>query len=355
MNNKRTMTAACLLLAALGAGAQKLVVSDPVVECEKTGYEVPVSAKFEIRNKGLRRLVINEVRPDCGCTKAEASKRELGAGEKATVTLTYDARQLGHFVKQAALYTNDSQQPVYLTMKGVVLAELKDYSGTFPYAMGQLLADKQALEFDDVNKGDHPVQEIHILNNSEHAMTPNLQHLPSYLSAEVAPEKLAPGRAGKVTVTLNSELVHGYGLTQSSVYLASKLGEKVQADNEVPVSVVLLPDLKNYEGNLRQFAPHMNLSDSVLQLGMIDGKLQKSGTLIIANNGRSPLKISSVQMFTRGLKLTLDKTKLLVGEQAKLKVVADFATLKKARTQPRVLMITNDPDHAKVVIRIEVK
>jgi hypothetical protein len=349
------MIAACLLLAASGASAQKLVVSKQTIQCEKTGYEVPVTANFEIRNKGQKRLVIKEVRPDCGCTRVQVSKNELGAGEKAIVALTYDARMLGHYVKQAALYTNASEQPVYLTMKGVVLSELKDYSGTYPYAMGELLADMQTLEFDDVNKGDHPFQEIHILNNSEQTMTPNIQHLPPYLSAVVTPEKLAPGHAGKIMVTLNSAQVHSYGLTQTSVYLASQLGEKVQADNEVPVSVVLLPDLKNYEGNLRQFAPQMELSDSVLNLGMVDGKVQRNGTLVIANNGRTPLKISSLQMFTRGLKLTLDKSEIQPGDQAKLKVTADFEKLLRVRTKPRVLMITNDPDHPKVVITINVK
>ena len=337
------------------AGAQKLVLDKQTINCGKSAYSIPVSAQFEFRNKGLKRLVVTDVKADCGCTKAEVSKKELGSGDKATLTLTYDGRMLGHYVKQVALYTNATKQPVYLTMKGVVLSELKDYSGTFPYAMGDLLADKNVLEFDDVNKGDRPIQVIHVLNNGETMMTPNVQHLPSYLSAVVKPENLAPGQAGEVTLTLNSEQIHGYGLTQSSVYLASSLGEKVNPDNELPVSVVLLPDLKNYEGNLRQYAARMELSDSVLTLGMVGGKLQKNGTILITNKGRTPLKITSLQMFTAGLKLTLGKRELQPGEQTKLKVVADRERLLKARSKPRVLMITNDPDHSKVVININVK
>jgi hypothetical protein len=316
---------------------------------------VPATATFELENKGSKKLIIREVHPDCGCTRAQLSRKELGAGQQATLKLTYDARQLGHYVKQVALYTNASEQPVYLRMKGVVLTEVKDYSGTYPFAMGELLADKNVLEFDDVNKGDHPVQEIHILNNGEQMMTPNVQHLPSYLSAVVTPEKLAPGHAGKVTVTLNSEHISDFGLTQSSVYLASNLGDKISPDNELPISVVLLPDLKNYEGSLKQFAAQMHLSDSVLTLGRVKGKMQKSGTIIITNNGRTPLKISSMQMFTPGLQLTLGKSELRSGEQTKLKVTADRDRLLKARSKPRVLMITNDPDHSKVVITIQVK
>ena len=59
-------------------------------------------------------------------------------------------------------------------------------------------------------------------------------------------------------------------------------------------------------------------------------------------------------MFTPGLKVTLGKRTLNPGESTKLKVTATQSQLQKARTRPRVLMITNDPDHAKVVISIKI-
>ena len=90
-------------------------------------------------------------------------------------------------------------------------------------------------------------------------------------------------------------------------------------------------------------------------LGMVDGKVRKKAEIIISNTGRQPLTISSLQMFTSGLRLTLDKRELQPGEQAKLKVVGDLNVLRKVRTKPRLLMITNDPDHSKQVITISVK
>ena len=61
-------------------------------------------------------------------------------------------------------------------------------------------------------------------------------------------------------------------------------------------------------------------------------------------------------MFTMGLQVSLNKTKIHPGETAKLKVTAVAAELKKSRSKnPRVLMITNDPDNAKVVVRVKVK
>ena len=169
-----------LYLSLSTASAQRLTITNSTIDVGRTGYQQPITATFELRNRGLRRLVIEIVKPDCGCTAVEYPK-EVGIGEKFTIKMTYDAKMLGHFQKMAAVTSNGSTTPVYLTMKGVVLPELVDYTGTYPLSMGNLLLDKNELEFDDVNKGDAPQQEIHILNNGEQMMHPTVMHLPSYL------------------------------------------------------------------------------------------------------------------------------------------------------------------------------
>jgi len=236
-----------------------------------------------------------------------------------------------------------------------VLSEWEDYSGNYPFTLGSLMTDMNHVEFDNVNKGDHPEVVINILNSTSERMQPNVLHLPSYLKALVIPETLESGQKGKVTLTLNSNNIHGMGLTQTSVYLASKLGEKVGSETELPVSVVLLPDMSTFDGAAKKFAPKMKLSASNLDFGQIDGKLKKTETITITNLGQSVLNISSLQMFTGGMKLTLGKRELHPGEETKLKVSVEPDQLLKARQKPRVLMITNDPDNAKVVLNINVR
>jgi hypothetical protein len=60
-------------------------------------------------------------------------------------------------------------------------------------------------------------------------------------------------------------------------------------------------------------------------------------------------------MFTGGLQISLNKRKLHPGEMAKLKVTVFRDDIKKVRTRPRILMISNDPDKSKVTININVK
>jgi hypothetical protein len=330
------------------AGAQRLMINKATIDVGKTGFEVPVTATFELRNKGNRPLVISRMETDCGCTTVDAQTRTVSPGERFTISLTYDARLLGHFQKQVAVYTNATDEPVFLKMRGVVLEDVVDYSNRYPYDMQGLLTSVNNVEFIDVPRGTHPEIEINLMNNTDQVMTPNLLHLPPYLTALAMPETLEPNRSGKIILTLNSEEVHSYGLTQVSIYLAKRLGERISNETEIPVSVVLLPDMSQFEGINSQQAPLLHLSAETLNLDAH----HKQGTIILTNNGQSVLNITSLQMFTGGMKVKLAKSELQPGESTRLKVTIIPNQIRKARSKPRILMITNDPQHAHVVITV---
>ena len=333
--------------------AQTLEVTQTKVNAGRTGFQQPITATFELRNKGRRKLIIESVKPDCGCTAVEYPK-EVDAGDKFNIRMTYDAKMLGHFQKMVAVVSNGSQKPVYLTMRGVVVPEVLDYTGNYPLSMGNMLYDNNILEFDDVNKGDTPMQEIHVMNNGEQPMQPHLMHLPPYLSATMKPAMLEPGKGGTISITLNSDKLRDFGLTQTSVYLASRLGEKVSKDNEIPVSVVLLPHLQDYDEFSKGLAPQLQMSSTDIDFTDFGGKSKKTVEILLTNTGKTTLKISSMQLFTTGLKVTLGKQELESGLSTTLKVTGYADELQKLRTKPRILMITNDPDHAKVVVNIKV-
>lgn len=352
---KKTLIANFLLLCCLAAGAQKVSIVSDTVDAGRTGYRVPVTATFELKNNSSRHISIKDVELGCGCTRADYPRHNIAAGETFTVSLTYDARMLGHFVKQAAVYVSHSKEPLWLTMKGQVLREWIDYAKEYSYHFGQLMTDANVIEFDDVNKGDHPQMEIRMYNNSDKPMSPRLLHLPSYLQADVQPSLLPAWAAGTILLTLNTEQLHDYGLTQTSVYMAQQLGERVSPETEIPVSVVLLPDMSSYVGDNHGMAPRLYLSADSVVLGMVNGKLQKKAVITVGNMGKSVLNISSLQLFTGGMTVTLDKQQLNPQETATMKLTIDREKLLAAKARPRVLMITNDPKSPKVAIKIIVE
>lgn len=342
-----------LTLLPFNGRAQQLSVKNEVIDCGNVIYEQPVTAKFELQNMSSNPVSIKDVKTSCGCTTVEYPKGQIAPGESFVVNATYDSRQMGHFFKDIALYSDASQQPFYLQIRGVVVEEIIDFAGQYPYTIADLNVDRNDVEFDDVNRGDRPVQKINIRNASSKSVSPVVMHLPSYMQAQVSPTTLQPGRQGTISLILDSKKVRDYGLTQTSVFLGMYPGDKVHPDKEISVSTVLLPAFTEMTESQMQYAPKLGLSAEELNIAF-NGKAKKTETIVIENQGRSELDISSLQMFTAGMKVKLNKTKLQAGEQAKLKITVDAKEIKKARSKPRVLMITNDPKRAKVIINVNV-
>ncbi|MGM9732749.1 MAG: DUF1573 domain-containing protein [Prevotella sp.] len=342
----------CLLFLALPLSAQKLQVIDKTVDCGKVEYNKPVTATFKMKNKGGRKLLISDVRVSCGCLSAEYPKEEIPSGEDFVLKLTYDARQLGHFYKEACIYSNGTKEPVYLTMTGIVKEEVKDYSKAYPYKVGEIRVDKLDLEFDDVNRGDMPVEVINIVNEGSAVLEPNLMHLPPYLTAEASYEYLRPGEQGKITVTLHSDRIHDLGITQTTLHLANRKGDTVSPENEINASAVLLPSFSQLTETELLNAPRISLSEEEITMDF-NNKDKSSAKVEITNTGKSLLVIRSLHMYSDALRVTLGKSELAPGQKTTLKITADRELMAKARTQPRVLMITNDPNKAKVVIKIK--
>lgn len=353
MRIKNIISAALLAMMTLPAAAQKIVAEKATVDCGQSLFRTPVTATFELRNKSGRRVTITDVQPGSGCSILERPSGEIGAGDKFTIKVAYDGKLLGHYFRDFIVKGSDSDKPVYLRITGEVRTELKDYGNMFPFQFGDLKTDKNYLEFDDVNKGDNPVQEIMIFNAGKKTLQPNLMHLPPYLSAYVIPEKLTPGHQGKVSISLASDKLFDYGLTQTTVYLANVLGEKVSKDNAVGVSAVLLPSFEKADEAKKAFCPNLEMSSEIVELAF-NGKKKATAEVTLANTGKSPLNITALQMFTTGLKVTLSKTVIPAGDHAKLKIIGTQSELKKVRTRPRVLMITDDPQHAKVVVELKI-
>lgn len=353
--NKKYIMASLLAFTAWNIQAQEMTIVSDMIDCGQVVYRAPVTAEFEIKNSGVAPLVINDVRSGCGCTTADYPQGPIQPGGKFIVKATYDAKQMGHFNKQIAVYSNGSPTPLILSVRGVVVKEIVDFAGQYTHRLGQLMVDMNDIEFDNVNRGDRPSQKIHVKNVGTETARPVIMHLPDFLKAEVSPSRIAPGHGGTITLMLDSYRLRDFGLTQTSVYLGAFLGDKVAPEKEITVSTVLLPGFENLTDGNEKHAPQMRLSADSLDLGSLNGKRRKKGTIEIFNEGHLPLKINSLQMFTTGLEVSLNKTTIEPGEKAKLKVTAIAAGLKRARSKPRVLMITNDPKNAKVVINIHVK
>lgn len=330
--------------------AQVITLPSKTINCGQVQYKHPVKAEFKMQNTGKQPLLIKNIRTSCGCTTVTYPTDAIAPGDSFTVSAVYDAKQMGHFQKEIGIYSNADTQPLMLTIKGVVVEEVSNFEGEFPYSIGDVLADKADLFFDNVNRGEQPIEKIHILNNGNVAITPQLMHLPPYLKGEVKPTRVAPGRSATIMLQVDSHKLNDLGLTHTSIYLGSFQGDKVSTDKEIDVNIVLLPNFEKLTETQIANAPKLQLSKGSLNFSKNSQKSKEKDEIVITNIGKSKLSIRSLQIIGSGLDISLNKQNIAPGETAKLKVSAIKSMIEKARTAPKVLMITNDPSQPKVIV-----
>ena len=343
-------TVGCLV----GLAQPKATFDKKVHEFGVVLWKHPATATFTIKNDGDKPLVISNVTTSCGCTVADWSKTPIAPGATGTVSSTFDAKALGHFYKDIGVYCNAADRPIYLMIQGEVSADPKNYTLTHPFEIGAIRLNKDAIEFDDANKGDKPTMEILVANTTSEVYTPVLMHLPPYMEAVAVPERIGKKGTGKIKITLDTDKLPKFGLTTATVYLSRFPGDKVGEENAIPVSAVLLPDFSHISQQQRLNPPAVELSTEELTLPPLAENEKKSQKIVVKNVGKSDLEITDLQVFNSALGVQLKKRVLKPGASTKMKITAYGKYLKKVKGTPRVLMITNDPNCPKIIVRVNV-
>jgi hypothetical protein len=76
--------------------------------------------EFVFTNTGKTDLILQDVRPSCGCTASEYTKAPVKSGEKGTIKITYNTKNSGNFTKTITVTSNAKTSPVVLRIKGNV-------------------------------------------------------------------------------------------------------------------------------------------------------------------------------------------------------------------------------------------
>ena len=80
----------------------------------------PETVTFTFKNTGNHPSVIYNVDTSCGCTEANWPKKPIKPSKEGTVSVTYDAKTPGKFIKTITLYGNFASGSKQLQIKGEV-------------------------------------------------------------------------------------------------------------------------------------------------------------------------------------------------------------------------------------------
>lgn len=317
-------------------------------------YQEPVTARYTIVNNGTKPLHISRTEVSCGCLEASLSSSVIQPRSEVTASLTYDAGQLGFFHKEMALFLDDNETPLWLTMEGRVVREHLAIDCDMPIDLGVVKMSTNIVDFGTVTLGDTAVTEIMLVGTERSIYTPLLMHLPPYITAEYMPKHLHGGETGTIRLTFHSKYFSDYGLKEASIYLARHADDRIGNDNEIRVSALILPSYAHLTPTQLARAPQMRLLPEHVVITKEMAKKKKASSLItITNDGQTTLHIQQMALSSRGMSVALDNRAIEPGKSAKLKITVIPAQLETdGKTVPHIMLITDDPKHTAQTINI---
>ena len=100
----------------------------PVIDFEKVVHDYGTivqnsdgGCEFKFTNNGKEPLILSRPKSSCGCTVPTWPKQPILPGKSDVIKVTYTTNRVGPFNKTVTVYSNASNNPVKLQIKGKVV------------------------------------------------------------------------------------------------------------------------------------------------------------------------------------------------------------------------------------------
>lgn len=346
----RLLTSAFLLAAPLLLSAQARWITQKHNFGAFSEDLATVDAVFQLVNESDKPIRIIDARATCGCTIPEYSKADIAPGDTASLKVTYAATgRPGKFEKNVYVKTSDApsvQQT--LTVSGVVIGASATIRSRFPADAGKIKLQSSSAGFGEVKRGKFKTVFISMYNQSPDSLSPVIEGLPDYITAQITPPVVAPGQQSQIALTLNSQKVPDWGITNDSFSFRSAPGEEPM---KMDFFTIIVEDFSKLTPGQMQNAPECHVTPLKVDLDAIS--TPQTVEFTVTNTGKSPLIVRRLQIVDPAIseaKISTDKIK--PGKKAKITVTVNPATAEGDFINARLSLITNDPNNSLTVARV---
>lgn len=313
-----------------------------------------VSCSMRFVNQGADDVVIESVRPTCGCTATDYPKNAIVPGDTAAIVLTYNPYgRPGKFSKDAYVVTNSTPRRMKLTIEGNVIGSDKTVSNIYPYEVGNLKLNRLIVPFGEVKKGKLPMQLIKGYNRSIDSVVVHMPNLPSHIKVETIPPKIGPGDLFTISLYYDSNKQSEWGFLKTELKItATNLKTHVVSYANIEILATVLEDFSNITLEQRASAPHAVLSSNSIVLSQFSKKKTEKASFSIKNNGKSPLIIRKIYWIDKAITVNPISTTIAPGKNADFKIEIDGKKVEDKAYISKINILTNDPDNSTMSVRI---
>jgi hypothetical protein len=309
---------------------------------------------FIVTNTGDSALFIMNVVPSCGCTTPEWTKSPIPPKGQGKVTAIYDpAGRPGAFTKTLTVHTNTKPEITVLTIKGEVQPKEKTVEDLFPFAVGQVRFESQAMSFTNIKKTEKKIRVMQIINTSnapvkiEFAGMQQDMLLPSYLQLKVNPETLKPGQKGLIEATFDATKNPNWGNQTELVKV--KIDGVVQNNIYYYISANLVEDFSGLSKADLENAPVFKLATTTVDIGTMAQGSTKEVEFKYKNEGKRDLNIRLVKPSCGCTAVQQGSMVIKPGQESSIKATFNSSGY-SGKVIKSIYVYTDDPKNSEVVL-----
>ncbi len=321
-----------------------------------------VSTIFTFKNEGMAPLVLNDVRPGCGCTASKWPKQPIEPGETGEIVVTYRAKtRPGSFTnKSITVKSNSIENPtVMLYISGNVIPKPAKPDNSYSIKMGDLSVKSQTINFGNLLKGQvSAMQKIEYANLTDHDVTTELQtnDHDHYLISQTTLGTIQPNRSGEFQFILDSKQCPLYGPVETTAYVIVN-DKRVQSDTyKITIKGFIQEDFSQLTEDERKQAPFVEMKNSI-DLGELPAGKKVKKNFTVANIGSNPLYIRRAYSESANVEVSAPNGAIKEGKKADIKLTINTMNgnqpMEAGQYTRQFTVITNDPQKAQQTITLK--
>lgn len=322
----------------------------PSIKFEQTSHDFgdikesdgEVSHKFEFTNNGTSELIIQSVRPSCGCTTTGWTKEPVKPGEKGFVDAVYNPRNRpGKFNKSLTIISNANPPQMRIYIKGNVEPKPRSIEDDYPTVMGDLRVKYRSFNFGKLTTEKPVTKTFNVYNNADKAISFQKDvQAPDHIKVTFNPQSLPPKTLGEISVTYDPTNIKLFGFKSDLVVIKTDEGTNNTKDFRVVASIEeYFPPMSSEQ--LAQ-APKLKFDNPVHDFGNINQGESVTTEFVFTNTGKSELNIRQTRASCGCTVSKPEKSTLQPGESSVIKVTFNSAG-RRGIQQKSISVFSNDP------------
>lgn len=311
-----------------------------------------VTYKFEFVNIGASPLIVENVRPTCGCTSPEWTRNPIPPGGKGYVAATYNPTgRPGAFSKYLYIDSNSDISNTKLTISGEVTPKPRSIEDDYRYDMGEGLRLKaNHLAFGNVNNTEKKDYKLEVINTSDKKLTLGFERVPAHLKIEFSPSVLRPNEKGSVIATYDASLKNDWGMVIDRVDVT--INGTSERNYRLVISANIIEDFSSMSAAELAEAPSLSVDETEVSFGKLMQNEKFEHDFVLKNTGKSTLYIRKIKASCGCTAVKPEKQQIEPGESVKIKTIFNPAG-KRGNQNKNVTIITNDPKRSNLILRLK--